>query len=362
MRNDPAHPAVATQTPILQVGLDAAADAADTELIIVLVGPAVEDAATSAGTAAALAKLTRDWGTAGKHCLVLLNRLDASTPAAVEADADPAAAWRLNWGRARVLSGSVHDRAFLESQFAPAVIELLDDRRLALGRGFPLFRAAIGQALINEACLTNATYSLGTGLAEVAPVLNLPLNLADMVVLTKGQALLVYKLGLALGLPRDWQYYLTEFGGVIGGGFLWRQLARSLVGLIPAWGILPKVAISYAGTYVVGQVVLQWYLTGRHISRAQMSALYREAFDQGKAVAARLVPNPPQWPIKLPRLRLPRLSVPRLHLPGRQKRIPSAEIAVPLAGILCARCGAQNDPDAQFCKRCGSALPRLPLP
>jgi uncharacterized protein (DUF697 family) len=353
MRNDPTHPGVATQTPILQVGLDTASDAADAELIVVVVGPAAD----STTTAENAASLVRGWRAAGKRCLVLLNRLEGAADAPHGAsEARLAAAQQLNWGGARVLTGSVHDRAFLENQYAPAVVEQLADRKLALGRGFPLFRQSIAQGLINEACLANASYSFGTGLAEVAPVLDLPLNLADMVVLTKGQALLVYKLGLALGLPRDWQYYLSEFGGVIGGGFLWRQLARSLVGLIPGWGILPKVAIAYAGTYVVGQVVFQWYLTGRHITRAQMNALYRQALDQGRAVATALVAKTPR-----PQVRVPRLSWPKLHLPGRTRRAAPAEIPIPLAGPVCPQCGTRNDPDAQFCKHCGHVLPTPPL-
>jgi hypothetical protein len=88
-----------------------------------------------------------------------------------------------------------------------------------------------------------------------------------MIVLSKTQAFLAYKLGLTVGFSTNWHDYLREFGGVLGGGFLLRQLARSLVGLIPVWGILPKVAIAYAGTYVVGHTILQWYLTGRHLTK-----------------------------------------------------------------------------------------------
>jgi uncharacterized protein (DUF697 family) len=133
-----------------------------------------------------------------------------------------------------------------------------------------------------------------------------------MIVLTKSQAFLVYKLGLALGFSTRWQDYLAEFGSVIGGGFLWRQLARSLVGLIPVWGIVPKVAVSYAGTYVVGNTVLQWYLTGRHLSPRQMRQLYQQAFARGKESARRM----------LAKVRRPRLnrSKPAEQLPPAVER------------------------------------------
>jgi hypothetical protein len=45
---------------------------------------------------------------------------------------------------------------------------------------------------------------------------------------------------------------------VIGGGFLFRQLARELVGLIPIAGVAPKVAVAYAGTWAIGRAVGMW--------------------------------------------------------------------------------------------------------
>jgi uncharacterized protein (DUF697 family) len=116
-----------------------------------------------------------------------------------------------------------------------------------------------------------------------------------MIILTKSQAFLAYKLGLLFGFSTRWQDYVTEFGGVIGGGFVWRQIARSLVGLIPVWGIIPKVAISYSGTYVVGHAILGWYITGRHLNAKQMRALTSQAFTKGKDYASKLgkkLPHP----------------------------------------------------------------------
>ena len=115
------------------------------------------------------------------------------------------------------------------------------------------------------------------------------MNVTDMFVLTKTQAYLVYKLGLAFGFSTQWQDYVAEFGSVLGTGFLWRQIARGLIGLIPVYGIIPKVGVSYAGTYVVGNAILQWYLTGRHISAKQMRELYRHAFDRGRETARELL-------------------------------------------------------------------------
>jgi uncharacterized protein (DUF697 family) len=87
---------------------------------------------------------------------------------------------------------------------------------------------------------------------------------ADMLILTKNQVLLLFKLGglygrdLTLGLE-----LLLEVVPVVGGAFFWRTTARTLVGLVPpAIGILPKTLIAYAGTYVVGEMARYYFRYG----------------------------------------------------------------------------------------------------
>ena len=212
--------------------------------------------------------MVRSWYNAGKRVLVFINQFD------VPQDRMAVSPWASR-GRQRVVWGSPLDSRFMLEQFAPAMIDSLPDLLLGLGRFFPLFRIPIAHYLINDTCFSNAAYALSTGLAEIVAVLDIPITIADSIILTKSQAFLVYKLGLALGYSTRWQDYIAEFGGVLGGGFVWRQIARSLVGLIPVWGIIPKTGIAYAGTYVVGNVVLQWYLTGKQISGKQMQAALR---------------------------------------------------------------------------------------
>jgi hypothetical protein len=76
---------------------------------------------------------------------------------------------------------------------------------------------------------------------------------------------------------------------VVGTAFLWRQLARSLVGLIPVAGIVPKIVISYAGTYAIGQAIYQWCVNGEKLSPESLKQLYSEAIDRGGKVATLLM-------------------------------------------------------------------------
>jgi uncharacterized protein (DUF697 family) len=265
-------------------------------------------------------------------------------------------------GRTRsrgVVRGSITDELFLTRDFAPAVIELILDRVISLGRFFPFFRVPVAHYMINDTSFSNAAYAFSTGLAEITAVMNVPIAMTDMVILTKNQLFMVYKLGLALGYSTRWQDYVAEFGSVLGTGFLWRQVARSVVGLVPVWGIVPKTAISYAGTYTVGNAVLQWYLTGRHLEPNQIKDLYLRAFQNGKDLARRLMrraprlrkPEPDSEEAARPRrrLRLPQVRLPRIT--RRKKALPAAA-----AALECPECGRMNAADARFCQYCGHAF------
>ncbi len=281
MRTDPARAGIHSQSALAILNRETAIELPEVHLIIVMVDATRTDFLIDQS-------LVKKWSESGKNVLVFINKLDLVESGIV---GDIGQGWLAN----RVIWGSATDIDYLQREFIPTVLELLPLQHIALGRQFPLFRLTIARQLINETCLSNAAYSFSTGLAEIVPVLDLPLNVTDLVVLTKSQAFLAYKLGLLVGFSTRWQDYVTEFGSVIGSGFVWRQIARSLIGLIPAWGIIPKVAVAYSGTYVVGNAILSWYLTGRKLSPKQMQALSVQAFARGKELARKLgekIPRP----------------------------------------------------------------------
>ena len=204
------------------------------------------------------------------------------------------------WMGARVLEGQVVKRDFLEKHFVSAVLQLLPDRKLSLARNYPLFRIPVAREVVSETSFANAGYSFSTGIAEIVPALNIPFNVADMIILTKAQAFMVYRLGLIFGLSARWQDHLAAFGSTIGFGFVWRTIARQLIGLIPGFGILPKVAIAYAGTFAIGQAAMQWYETGSDIKREDIDRFFKEALQRGKQIAATVGDKAPK--VKGPRL------------------------------------------------------------
>lgn len=175
--------------------------------------------------------------------------------------------------------------------------------RIALARQLPPLRPRVLSVLIEDAARTNALYSLTTGLAEVVPVLNAPLNLADVVVLTKNQLLMSYRVALAAGKRGQGRELVAEVAGVIGGGLLLRQAGRQLIGLIPGAGIVPKVAVAYAGTVAIGRAVAAWAVGGERLTREAVSGFYREAWQRAKTVANDLVARARAARPRLPRLK-----------------------------------------------------------
>lgn len=173
---------------------------------------------------------------------------------------------------------------------SPAIVDQLpDDLKLAAARKLPGLRDCVARWLIGDVAFSNASYALASGLPEMIPLLTLPLNAADMVVLSKNQVLLTYKLALAFGAPADFQKQMSEVLPVIGSGFLWRQVARQLIGLIPGFGLLPKVAVAYAGTYATGQAAALWYRNGEALSSDALKGLYRQAMVMGRERARDLL-------------------------------------------------------------------------
>lgn len=202
--------------------------------------------------------------------------------------------------------GALDERAAIE-RLTAAIRQLKAIDDLALARHLPAFRAPVVRALIEDVATANATYSLGSGLLQINPATGLPIAVADTVILTKNQAIMAYKIALAMGLSPDFKHVMPQIAGVIGGGLIFRQVARLAVGWLPGLGVAPKVAISFAGTFAIGEAVYRWSRSGERLTEEGLRAIYALAVERGKALAAGLrqrrvtrpaqakaKPNPPE--------------------------------------------------------------------
>ena len=182
----------------------------------------------------------------------------------------------------------VIDDADATRQLVSAIrgLRAVDD--LALARHLPAFRESVSRSTIDDTAVANAVYSFGSGILETNPVADIPLNVADIVVLTKNQGLMAYKIALAMGLPADFRQIMPQLAAVVGSGFLLRQTARGLIGLIPGFGIIPKVAIAFAGTYATGEVIYRWCAYGERVTGQSLKDTYEAALARGKTFASTL--------------------------------------------------------------------------
>lgn len=199
-------------------------------------------------------------------------------------------------------------------QVATALVDLVgEDQQIALGAHLPPMRPMVFARTIERTARANASFALTTGLAETIPVLTAPLNLGDMVILTKNQLMMSYRLALAAGRDEEPKQMMGEIISVLGGGVLFRQMARQLVGLIPVAGLLPKVAIAYAGTYAIGRAMVAWTTEGKQITVETVARYSREGLERGRSLAEHLAENAGSAPARAAR-RFGRL---RRYLPRR---------------------------------------------
>jgi uncharacterized protein (DUF697 family) len=146
-----------------------------------------------------------------------------------------------------------------------ALVHAAPEVMLSAGRRHPLLREPVAEHLIRDTARVNAQFAALSSLPANLPLIGgLVGDVADVLVLTKNQLLLLFKLAGLYG--RDLQLgrqLLIEIVPVVGSAFLWRTTARALVGLLPSLlGVVPKTVVAYSGTYLVGQMARYYYHYG----------------------------------------------------------------------------------------------------
>jgi uncharacterized protein (DUF697 family) len=171
---------------------------------------------------------------------------------------------------------------------ARRIVSDLPGLAVALARRFPMFREPAIEHLIKEASRVNGQIAMLSAIPGVIPVASVflpPAAVADIVMLTKNQIMLLLKIAAALGMSYHTRDRLKEIVPVVAGAMGWRSLAREFVGMVPGGvGLLVKGAIAYAGTYVVGKGAEWFWRTGRELSRQQKERLYRQMLEEATRV------------------------------------------------------------------------------
>ncbi len=156
------------------------------------------------------------------------------------------------------------------------------------------FREEVSRRMVKKVAKENALFSLATALPDIVPFISLPWAIgefaSDTAFLTANQIRMAFLLAAANDRDVGYHEQRGEIASIILGAFGWRALARELVGKIP-WGggLVPKAAIAYAGTRVVGLSLERYYRLGKAYTRSERREAYQDALERGKHIVGGLI-------------------------------------------------------------------------
>ena len=177
------------------------------------------------------------------------------------------------------------------------VEEILDARPelgLALARQFQPFRQCMVARTIKSVAKENALFSVATAVPSIVPFVSLPWAVgefaSDTAFLTMNQIRMAFMLAAASDRAVGYREQRNEIASIVASAFGWRAIARELIGKVPfGGGIIPKAAIAYAGTFVVGLSLERLFRLGYGYTRAERKAAFETAFERGKTVVSAIV-------------------------------------------------------------------------
>jgi len=202
-----------------------------------------------------------------KPTIIAVNKVD--TFSEVEAGDTLANEVAVALGVAGVIPVSGHTGRNVAEELIPAMIDASPEAALVIGRELPAYRRKAAQRIIRTATLI----SLAAGLE--------PFPLVDIPILLGNQIRLVLRLAALYGEPVDsanTTSHLRELIAVMAGGLGLRYLAEQVAKSLPFGGDFISGAIAGAGTWAMGQVVLEYYESGKKISAQRLRTLYNEFY------------------------------------------------------------------------------------
>jgi uncharacterized protein (DUF697 family) len=253
---------------VREISLDELRVAAERVPRIAVIGPTLDDARQ-------LAELV--FGPEARAVVVAQAETDRWPQGADVILLDTRARVRWESGRNWVIDVSPADDA---ERIRQQLVRGGDDIELALGRTFPALRESAANHVILTTSKVNAQFAVASNLPALVPVVGGVLSAgADMLVLTKNQLMMIYKLAAVHGRDIDNRLRIyQEMLPVVGAGLAWRSVARSLAAVMPfSAGAVPKVAIAYAGTFVAGMAAHIYYHEGMRANAERMRELYQHA-------------------------------------------------------------------------------------
>ena len=174
------------------------------------------------------------------------------------------------------------------------VLAVRPDLAVPLAMHLLPFREEVSRRIVKKVARENALFSLATAIPDIIPFISLPWAIgefaSDTAFLTANQIRMAFLLAAAGDRDIGYREQKSEIASIVLGAFGWRALARELVGKIPlGGGLIPKAAIAYAGTRVVGLSIERYYRVGRGYTRQERRLAYEDALERGKTFATSVI-------------------------------------------------------------------------
>lgn len=150
-------------------------------------------------------------------------------------------------------------------ELIPAIIDASPEAAMAIGRELPAYRREAAQRIIRNATLVG----LAAGLE--------PIPLIDIPILLGTQARLVLRMAALYGEPMDTadaRKHARELITTMVTGLGLRLLAEQAAKLVPFGGDFVAGAIAGAATWSIGQVALEYYESGKHLSAHRLQLMF----------------------------------------------------------------------------------------
>jgi uncharacterized protein (DUF697 family)/CheY-like chemotaxis protein len=197
----------------------------------------------------------------------------------------------------------------LHGALADWVMRHLPEKRTAIAHNFEFVRRAVAREAVQATAWQNAAIG---GLAFVPG--------ADMPLMTLNQGKMLLQVAAAYGqqLGPD---RIKELAALVGGGFLFRTLARQALTLVPGFGWAIKAGVGYTGTVAMGNAAIAYFEQGADVP--QMIAGLRESARRAATTARERLPRP--------RRRAQTPPATYLQLPAPAPDGPAAEAPAPVA-------------------------------
>jgi hypothetical protein len=174
-----------------------------------------------------------------------------------------------------------------------------EDLGLSLARSFPAFRKPVVDLIVHAVSRENALFAVATALPNIIPsLIELPWAMSefasDTAFLTLNQVRMAFLIAAATGKEIGFLEQKAEIASIVAGAFGWRAIARELAGKIPlGGGLIPKGAIAYAGTFVIGKGLAHLHHAGAPLPSAERRRNYQEGLERGRSLTERALDRPP---------------------------------------------------------------------